>query len=1662
MKKILQKSFVSVLLLFVFQLAALAQVTIGSGTSTQRFPFSYYYGYTRTADIYTASEMNTVTTGGTITTISWYSTIASSTVGPTIIYLKQVGATTAVASATWTATIAGATTVYTATPASWVIGWNSIDITDYPIAAGQNLEVMVEANFGGSGAGGGTATTAFYYSTGATDCHAYWQADTSPPDGLTPAGSSLGAITTAKPNVILGGLTPPPVPDCATLNTPSNGAAGVALNAPLTWTAAATGGSATGYKVYLGTVNPPTTLISTVTAPTTTYTPSGQAYSTTYYWYVVPVNLTGDAVGCNATVNSYTTMAVPPPPANDNCAAAVAFAAIPVNGTCVNLLNQTTVSATASGVTPTGACTSNSGNPDDDVWFSFVASAPIMDLSFTYVSGATDIYWHVYSGSCGASMTSLFCSDADAGGSLTGLVVGQTYYIKMYTYQLGVSTVQSLCLKATPMTYVSSTTTQVSTASVSAGTLNAQILRTVIVVTGANTPMTLTQLNLNTNGSTNAATDLLNAKVYYTGSSTTFSTTTQFGTVSLSPNGSYIVTGSQALAGGSSNTNNYFFITYDLSCTATAANVVDGEVTSFVLDGVTQVPTVTAPANNRAITALYAPTRTDGNSTTAITGGAINNTMVYANITGSATCPANITNVTGAASGTFVAGDVVSAKCYYTTSSTFTIGTAVQFGSTIVTPASGASLVFTGSQALASGTGNYFWILYDISCSATNANTVNATINSLDVGASTYTISTGTISANAIAALYAPTRTDGNSTTAITVGTLNATMVYGSINGSASCPANITRVDFTVSGTNPAVDINAARCYYTTTSTFSTANLFGTAIANPAAGSISFTGAQALAAGANYFWLVYDINCAATATNTVNGDINAIYVGSTSYAVTGTVTAANAIAALGATYSTVADGDWASPGTWTCGFIPPTNSTAVNVNHNVTVTTAGNVAGNVTVAAGKTLTISSGDLTLGASSAGAATGNSNKLLVVNGTLTMSAGILNINGGLRFTTTGYTFNMTGGTMNIDGNDGTSAGSLATTGSIYISAIGTHNVTGGNINILDPVYLTTSTTSYAIGYSTPTGANNDAAWGTGCTVTLGGGDDVNTSNLYGFQFDCNISQGTLNIGRLIVNSGDYAAKRHMSTSNATGNLTVVKNLTVNAGSEIVQTSTSSMLAVTGDLVNNGLITIANATVDRGLVFAGDMQYSGAFVYVPGTAAQSLTGTGFFRKSTTDPIPTAQAGNYVSTFTVYHLKTSPGVTLGMPITAAQVGMRGGKINTTVTNILALGNGTALPGTAAVLTATTGTLNGAGGTAYTTAATYSGGHVAGPFNRWVTATTTTGQQGLMPVGADTANVAQISFTTAPATGGYLTANWIAGSGNTALSPTLNQAGVTPSTISLSQNAKWTIDNNGTLTGGTYTASMNNKNASGVLDFANTVLLKRASGATGSVWEDNGSGAPIGTHVASTGSNTSVTVGRSGLTTFSAFSIGGGVAVLPISIEYFTGRKQAAVNVLDWKVNSSSASTLTLERSTDRVNYKVINVQAASIDRMLTPFTYTDAAPAAGVNYYRLKITNADGESKYSNVVALVNKDKGFELISIAPNPVQHSTVLSLSSVKAGKIELSVSDITGKVVMKQSVSVIAGNNPITLNFAILAAGTYQITAIDADGDSKSTRFVKF
>ena len=184
----------------------------------------------------------------------------------------------------------------------------------------------------------------------------------------------------------------------------------------------------------------------------------------------------------------------------------------------------------------------------------------------------------------------------------------------------------------------------------------------------------------------------------------------------------------------------------------------------------------------------------------------------------------------------------------------------------------------------------------------------------------------------------------------------------------------------------------------------------------------------------------------------------------------------------------------------------------------------------------------------------------------------------------------------------------------------------------------------------------------------------------------------------------------------------------------------------------------------------------------------------------------------------------------------------------------------------------------------------------------------------------------------------------------------------------------------------------------------------------------------------------------------------------LPIAINYFTGRKQGSDHLLNWKVtcNSSPRATMILQRSADSRNFNDLYSITADALRCNQPFDYTDAGPLKGMNYYRLKIMDADGHVTYSSIVALLNAANGFDIISIAPNPVVNDHFnLNVASAVSGKMELDIFDMQGRLVNRQSISLIAGFSNIPVYVSNLAVGTYNVRAGMAGEQSKVLRFVK-
>lgn len=181
------------------------------------------------------------------------------------------------------------------------------------------------------------------------------------------------------------------------------------------------------------------------------------------------------------------------------------------------------------------------------------------------------------------------------------------------------------------------------------------------------------------------------------------------------------------------------------------------------------------------------------------------------------------------------------------------------------------------------------------------------------------------------------------------------------------------------------------------------------------------------------------------------------------------------------------------------------------------------------------------------------------------------------------------------------------------------------------------------------------------------------------------------------------------------------------------------------------------------------------------------------------------------------------------------------------------------------------------------------------------------------------------------------------------------------------------------------------------------------------------------------------------------------------VSVNYFTGIKQNKDHLLNWKLtcNSTPAVTLFLERSTDGISYREIFSEYATALRCEQPFTYRDDQPAAAVNFYRLKMIDVDGKTAYSPVVRLINAVGEINLLNIVPNPVTGGWLpVNISAAKNEQVEIGITDMQGRGLMKRSVLLIAGFNSIPLDVSHLARGTYQLSAKTAGGQAAILRFV--
>ena len=270
-----------------------------------------------------------------------------------------------------------------------------------------------------------------------------------------------------------------------------------------------------------------------------------------------------------------------------------------------------------------------------------------------------------------------------------------------------------------------------------------------------------------------------------------------------------------------------------------------------------------------------------------------------------------------------------------------------------------------------------------------------------------------------------------------------------------------------------------------------------------------------------------------------------------------------------------------------------------------------------------------------------------------------------------------------------------------------------------------------------------------------------------------------------------------------------------------------------------------------------------------------------------------------------------------------------------------------------------------------------------------------------------------------------------------------------------------WTLDRTSGTQVANVTATWNSNNQCNGTPYVDDLTKLAIVHYNGTSWNSSSVGV-----AGTTGGPPAGTITWPNVATYSPFSLGStsyGANPLPITINYFTGLKQNGNHLLNWKVTCTTTPSVTMElqRSIDARSYTGINTINATAVQCQQPFNYTDNHPAAGVNYYRLKMIDANGKITYSSIVSLINADKGFDVMNIAPNPIVGGRFnLNVSAAQKANMDIVITDMQGRVMQKNSVSMIAGFNTIPVNVSNFAKGTYQVYGFTAEGRSKVLRFV--
>jgi len=184
-----------------------------------------------------------------------------------------------------------------------------------------------------------------------------------------------------------------------------------------------------------------------------------------------------------------------------------------------------------------------------------------------------------------------------------------------------------------------------------------------------------------------------------------------------------------------------------------------------------------------------------------------------------------------------------------------------------------------------------------------------------------------------------------------------------------------------------------------------------------------------------------------------------------------------------------------------------------------------------------------------------------------------------------------------------------------------------------------------------------------------------------------------------------------------------------------------------------------------------------------------------------------------------------------------------------------------------------------------------------------------------------------------------------------------------------------------------------------------------------------------------------------------------GGVTTLPVSLTTFTAKpnKSGAVNLAWTTASEKDNSHFEVTRSANGVDFnKLDEVKGNGNSDVERTYSYTDAKPVVGTNYYRLKQVDTDGKFAFSGV-ATAKVGLSSDNLTAAVSANRTSVAITYNALASGKALFNVYNISGAKIATVERNVNAGVNQISIPANL--GNSLHVLSVSQAGATASTKF---